>query len=315
MERISAADLELTKTIKSIYIVKSKRLGSFRDREGHFMTLLLGDNTGEVQAILWEGAEEKYPLLAQGDLVLVSGRVREYAGTLQINLDHISVYEDKDFDPADFLPVSPYNREEMLQALKQILAGIKNPSLRELLDRFFLDNAWLQAFAMAPAAKKNHQAYLGGLMEHTLKVTEAANKMADVYPQVDKDLLIAGAVLHDIGKIEEYQFQKSIDFTDQGRLLGHIVIGVQKIEEKLQELKGFPDNLRLKLLHIITSHHGNYEWQSPKRPKFLEAAIIHHLDNMDATVDMFSTAAGESYDTKSDWTGWIRGLERFVYKG
>jgi len=279
------------------------------------MTLLLGDRTGEVQAILWEGAEEKYPLLAQGDLVSVSGRVREYAGTLQINLDHISVYEDKDFDPADFLPVSSYNREEMLQALKQIIEGVKNPSLRELLDRFFLDNAWLKAFATAPAAKKNHQAYLGGLLEHTLKVTEAANKMADVYPQVDRDLLIAGAVLHDIGKIEEYQFDKNIDFTDQGRLLGHIVIGLQKIEEKLQELNGFPESLRLKLLHIITSHHGNYEWQSPKRPKFLEAAIIHHLDNMDAIVDMFSTAAGESYDPKSAWTGWVKGLERFVYKG
>jgi len=315
MGRICAAEIELGQQISSTYLVKSKRLGSFREREGHFMSLVLGDRTGEVQAVLWEGAEDVYPGISQGDLVLVSGLVREYSGALQINLDSISVYDGDDFDPADFLPVSPRCPEEMLQELMLIIDSVENPYLHKLLDLFFSDSQWVETFKKAPAAKKNHQAYLGGLLEHTLKVGASAAKIAEVYPQADRDLLIAGAVLHDTGKMDEYHYRSTIDFTDEGRLLGHIVLGVRQVDEKIKQIQDFPGNLRLKLLHIITSHHGRYEWQSPKRPKFLEAAIIHHLDLLDATVDMFTGAVEENNDENSSWTGWVRGLERFIYTG
>jgi len=315
MDRICVSDIKLGQQISSTYLVKSKRLGSFREREGHFMSLVLGDRTGEVQALLWEGAEDVYPGIAPGNLVLVSGLVREYSGALQINLDSISIYDGEDFDPADFLPVSPRNSEEMLQELQLIIDSVENPFLKKLLNLFFSDSRWVEAFKKAPAAKKNHQAYLGGLLEHTLKVSTLAAKIAEIYPHADRDLLIAGTILHDIGKLEEYQYRSTIDFTDEGRLLGHIVLGMRQVDGRINQIHDFPGNLRLKLLHIIASHHGRYEWQSPKRPKFLEAAIIHNLDLLDATVETFSSAVDETNDRNSSWTGWVRELERFIYTG
>ncbi|MCL5935636.1 MAG: HD domain-containing protein, partial [Firmicutes bacterium] len=181
---------------------------------------------------------------------------------------------------------------------------------------FFDDGEWLKGFCQAPAAKANHHAYLGGLLEHTLNLTRGALAAAKLYPRVDRDLLLAGAILHDIGKVEEYSRDRYIDFTDEGRLLGHIVMGVSEVDRRIRNLGGdnpFPENLRIKILHIITSHHGLYEWQSPKRPKFMEAAVIHILDMLDTVVDAFSRAVDETSGESLSWSSWNRSLERYIF--
>lgn len=315
MKRINAAEIKAGHKIESTFMIRSKRLVSFRERPGYFLTLVLGDRTGQVDAVLWEGAEEFNRQCRKGDIVAISGEVREYGGTLQINLNTISICREDDFAAADFLPVTPRDRSEMYNSLKELAKKVNNVHLRNLLWEFFNDRVWEENFKSAPAAKLHHQAYLGGLLEHTLNVAMAADRLADLYPRLDRDLMITGAILHDVGKVEEYTFRKNIDFTDEGRLLGHILLGIQMVNSRIEKLPDFPRELRLKILHIIASHHGRYEWQSPKRPKFAEAAAIHHLDLLDTTLDMFFSATGKKSTDDSHWTDWVKSLERHIFTG
>lgn len=315
MTRIKVAELKNGMKFFSVYIVKSKRLSPFKGKPGNFLTLILGDNTGQVEAKIWEKAEEAHSLLNPGDLLEVKGEVREYNGSVQINIGSFRVCAENEYIPADFIPSSPRAVDEMMTELEKLMDSIGNTHLRRLLDSFFDDQEWRQRFCSAPAAKTNHQAYLGGLLEHTLNLARSAAAMVGIYPGLDRDLLLTGAILHDIGKVEEYRYDRYIDFTDEGRLLGHIVIGAGEVDRRIRHLDGrepFPGNLRLKILHIITSHHGLYEWQSPKKPKFVEAAVIHMLDMLDTTVDIFSrTSAGAPGD--ESWSPWSRSLERYIY--
>ena len=316
MTRISVADLRSGMKLHSNYIVGNKKLTPYRGKPGNYLSLTLGDRTGQVEAKIWEKADEAHRLLNIGDLLEVKGEVREFNGTLQVYIGNYKVCSDDRYDPREYLPVSPVGVEQMLAELGGIIDSIDNPHLRGLLRCFFADREWLGRFQRAPAAKANHQAYLGGLLEHTLNVARAAAAAAGLYPRLDRDLLLAGAILHDIGKVEEYSYDRCIDFTDQGRLLGHIVMGVSEVERRVRELETdppFPENLRLKVLHIITSHHGLYEWQSPKRPKFLEASVVHILDMLDTMVDSFSRAVDENSSENSSWSQWVRSLERYVY--
>ncbi|HHY59264.1 MAG TPA: CRISPR-associated endonuclease Cas3'', partial [Clostridia bacterium] len=199
---------------------------------------------------------------------------------------------------------------EMWEELQQKIAGIANPHLQSLVRQIFGDETLAEQFRRAPAAKAHHQAYLGGLLEHTLNVVKLAEQIAAAYEGVDRDLLLTGALLHDIGKIYEYRYDVFIDYTDAGRLLGHIVIGAGLVQERLRDLPDFPETLKLKVLHMIVSHHGRYEWQSPKRPKFLEAAILHQADYLDAEVDKFLQARN-NYPQDS-WP-YSRALERYIF--
>jgi len=313
--RDAVAGLRLGQRIKSTYMVRDKKLGSFKGKAGHFLSLTLGDQTGKIEAKLWDKAEEAFELFARGDIVEVSGEIKEFRGTPEIHFSTYRVCLEGEFSPRDFLPVSPRDPQDMLAELQMLVKTVREPDLVRLLELFFNDPEWLELYCAAPAAKLNHQAYLGGLLEHSLNVARAASAIAPLYPRAGRDLLVVGAILHDLGKIEEYQYNKIIDYTDEGRLLGHIVMGVRMLEKKIELLPGFPDNLRLKLLHIITSHHGCYEWQSPKKPKFLEAALVHLLDLMDATADYFSQAMDDYSDSGSNWSPWQRGIERQVYRG
>lgn len=300
--------------VDSVYLLQSKKIQSFRGKPGNFLILVLGDRSGSVEARVWENANELYERFYPGDLVKVVADTGEHRGKLQLNISSINVYRGKDIDWTCFLPVCPRDRGEMLRELKNIIRSVSDTYLAGLLQFFFSDPAWVKKFSTAPAAKKHHQAYLGGLLEHTLNVAQCCLQMTRVYPQVERDLLVTGAILHDIGKIEEYIYERVIDISDQGRLLGHIVIGIQMVERVIAEIPDFPQNLRLKILHMIVSHHGEYEWQSPKRPKFLEAYILHHLDHLDARVDAFTRAVEERSDSEEVWSSWVQELERYVYK-
>lgn len=314
--RVSVADIRNGMKLFSSYIIKSKKLTPYRGKPGSFLSLTLGDSTGQVEAKVWDRAEETHGLLSNGDLLEVKGEVREFNGSLQVYIGSYRVCGEEEYNPREFLPTAPGSIDQMLSDLRGIIDSIGNTHLKGLLLSFFGDDAWVERFCTAPAAKSNHQAYLGGLLEHTLNVARAGDASVGLYPRLDRDLLLTGAILHDIGKIEEYTCDRYIDFTDQGRLLGHIMIGAGQVDSRIRGLGGddpFPEKLRIKILHIITSHHGLYEWQSPKRPKFLEAAVIHILDMLDTMVDAFSRASDERGDENSSWSQWVRSLERFVY--
>lgn len=315
MVRVTVADIKPGKKITSSYVVKSKKTIYFREKPGYFLSLLLGDRTGQVEAKIWDKAEDYNKILFVGDLVAVTGEVREFNGNVQLNIHSLRVCSDENFDPQDFIPSAAGDIGEMLAEIKGLADSVQDENLKALLDSFFSDQQWLKLFISAPAAKMNHQAYLGGLLEHSLNVAKAAVVISKLYPRVNRDLLITGAILHDIGKVEEYRYDRVIDFTDRGRLLGHIMLGVSMVEKRIEQLEGFPEKIKIKLLHIITSHHGEYEWQSPKRPKFIEAAIIHQLDTLDAIVDSFTRGAEESREADGEWTPFNRTLERYIYLG
>ncbi|ACV62649.1 metal dependent phosphohydrolase [Desulfofarcimen acetoxidans DSM 771] len=300
--------------VDSVYLLQSKRLQGFRGKAGKFLLVVLGDRTGSVEARIWENGEELYDKFNPGDLVKISADTGEFKGKLQLNISSINIYRGKDVDWSAFLPVSPKDKKEMLKSMDSIIMSINNPDLAALLNLFFSDSEWLNKYSTAPAAKKHHQAYLGGLLEHSLNVAQACQQIARVYTQINRDLLLTGAILHDVGKIDEYKYERMIDMSDQGRLLGHIIIGIQMVDRAIEALPGFSDNLRLKLLHMIASHHGEYEWQSPKRPKFLEAYLLHQLDLLDARVDAFTRAAEDRVDSDEAWSDWVKDLERYIYK-
>jgi len=316
LARIDAADLKNGMKVVSSYIVKSKKLIPYKNKPGHFMNITLADSTGQVEAKVWDNAEDAFGIINAGDLLEVNGDVRDYNGAPQLNINSFRQCSDDEFSPESFLPATPKNIAEMLAELQGFMDSIQNRHLRNLLRSFFDDRQWVDMFCTAPAAKANHQAYLGGLLEHTLNVARNSLAAVKLYPRLDRDLMLAGSILHDIGKIEEYSFHRFIDFTDEGRLLGHIVMGVNEVDRRIRligENDPFPADLRLKILHIITSHHGLYEWQSPKRPKILEAAVIHTMDMLDTVVDAFSKVLDDPTGDNSAWSSWNRTLERYIY--
>jgi 3'-5' exoribonuclease len=316
MVRVKVCDMKNGMKIVSKFIINDKKLIPFKGKPGHFLTLILADSTGRVEAKIWERAEDANALINTGDLLEIKGNVIEYNGSLQVNIATFRVCGHSEFDPREFLPTSPRDTGEMLAEIRGLIDSIENRHLKGLLLSFFDDGEWIREFCAAPAAKANHQAYLGGLLEHTLNVARAAAATARLYPRLDRELLLAGAILHDIGKIKEYSYDRNIDVTDQGRLLGHIVMGVSEVDRKIGEInqaEDFPEGLRMKILHIITSHHGLYEWQSPKKPKFTEAAVVHILDMLDSVVDTFTRTVEENSGQSVSWSPWNRALERFVY--
>jgi 3'-5' exoribonuclease len=299
--------------VDGTFALKIKKLLPLRSGAGHYLAVVLGDRTGQMEGRVWESAAEMDRCCRVGDIVNVQGQVVEYNGMAQIQISSMSVCREKEADPVRFIPSSKLDPDTAREELFSIVDAMRNPHLRELLSLILEDEDFLDAFFMSPAAKHYHHAALGGLLEHSLSVTRAAEGMAAVYPQMDRDLLVCGALLHDIGKVEEYRLNAHIDFTDEGRLLGHIVLGVRLLDSYIDQLPGFPKELRTKLLHMIVSHHGQYEWQSPKRPKFLEADVLHHLDMIDAAVDMFGSAVENRSHPDEHWSSWVKGLDRFVY--
>ncbi|HHW06959.1 MAG TPA: HD domain-containing protein [Clostridia bacterium] len=310
MQKKFVAELEIGQPVYNVFQVRRKELLPFKEKPGKFLSLSLGDKTGEIDAKLWDNAEDEAAGLNIADFVLVKGVVTTYNQRPQITLETVKKVNVKPADLVYFLPTSPRDVAEMWEELQQKIAQVANPHLQNLLRQVFADETLAEQFRRAPAAKSHHQAYLGGLLEHTLNVMRLAEQIAAAYEGIDRDLLLTGAVLHDIGKIYEYRYDLFIDYTDAGRLLGHIVMGANLVQDRIRSLPDFPETLKLKVLHMIVSHHGRYEWQSPKRPKFLEAAILHQADYLDAEVDKFLQAK-HNYSQES-WP-YIRTLERYIF--
>lgn len=305
-------DITERDTVRGHYFVKEKRLAKTRNGKP-FISITLTDRTGDVGAKVWERAEEYSALFHQGDILEVEGNAESYRGQIQIAVSELSPLKGE-VDHGIFLESAPGNTAQMIRALRDVLSGLQNVHLKALNDRFFADKQFVSLFEKAPAAKNFHHAYTGGLLEHTLSVCQMSVQVANHYPRLDRELLLAGAFLHDIGKIRELKAYLQIDYTDEGRLLGHVVMGVAMVDEKLRGLKNFPEELAARLKHLILSHHGQYEFGSPKRPKFLEAFALHMIDDLDAKINGLGHFM-EKDRREGAWTDFNRLFDRYFLKG
>ena len=304
-------DIEVDAHVRGHYLAKGKRLGLTRKGDP-FLSITLSDRTGDMEARVWDRAEEFSSIFAEGDILEVVGVASSFRNQIQVTLSTLSVAEDGG-DPTLFLEATPKDVSKMMASLRAMLRQTKDSHLKTLMDKFLSDRGFVSLLKKAPAAKTFHHCYLGGLLEHTHSVCEMSKAVSEHYPELDKDLLMAGAFFHDIGKIRELKFDKVIDYSDEGRLLGHLILGVAMVDEKLGAIKGFPKNLSLRLKHLILSHHGQYEFGSPKRPKFLEAFALHLIDDLDAKMNGLGRFM-EKDRQEGAWTDFNRLFERYFLK-
>lgn len=306
-------------TIEETYLISDKQLRA--NRNGNlYLQVELRDRTGAISARLWNASEHLFRSFDTGDFLQVKGKVQLFQGALQMILSHIERVEAEKVELADFLPHTEHDVSKLLERLRSVLLRLGNPHLRALAECFLMDEEFLQGFCQAPAGVRNHHAYLGGLLEHVVTLLDAADRLLPLYPELDRDLLLAGVFLHDIGKIRELSYGKAFAYTDEGQLVGHLVIGVEMLDEKaakVPDLTGepFPQELLLRLRHMILSHHGSYEFGSPRLPMTPEAIALHHLDNLDAKVHSFTRDIREDRNTTSAWTPFNQSLQRRLFKG
>lgn len=278
-----------------------------------YCDLLLGHRTGVIAAKIWDIDDDLYNSFDKESVVEVAGSFDLFNDQPQIKIDGIRSVDDGDINYADFLPTTSANVEELQGELFATIDSIQDVFFKRLIEHVFNDDVTLEAFLRAPAAKNFHHAYIGGLLEHTVGVAKLCDTVAANYPgRINRSLLISGALLHDIGKIREFSYSKTIDYSTEGRLIGHLVLGYEMTLKAATELGNIPDEVTLQLTHLILSHHGSYEFQSPRKPKTLEALLLHLCDDADAKINAF-TLIGEEADDGAEWSPFNKVLQRFVY--
>jgi len=300
--------------VSDCFLVAEKNL-AFSQKGSPYLNLRLKDRTGELDGKVWENAREWDKVFKKGDIVRIESRSVNFKNAVQLSILELKRVADDEVNLSDYLPAARRDSGAMMAELTAFMDSVGNPSLKALLDAFFKDEELVSLFKKAPAAKGFHHVYLGGLLEHTLSVTRLLDIACTQYQGVDRDLLLTGGILHDIGKIYEFSYGRIIDYTDEGRLIGHITMGVEMVDDKIAAIANFPAPLALNLRHVILSHHGELAFGSPKRPKTVEALIVHFMDDLDAKVNAFQEFIAAARDGESDWTPFHRLFERFIYKG
>jgi 3'-5' exoribonuclease len=315
MAKIFIAELIEGEPVTSFFLAKQIQVRQ-RKRGDPFATLTLADRTGEVPGVLWDGVEEATRDLEEGDIVKVQGVLGSYHGEPQFTLGRLRKALPEEMTLDDYLPRSEKDPNVLLGELKAVVDGLTEPHLQLLLRGLLADPEILRALSLAPAAKGIHHAVLGGLLEHTASVVGLCRLLADYYPALDRDLLFTAAILHDLGKIRELTWERTFDYTDAGRLLGHITLGTLLVEERIRAIPDFPTALAQRLLHCLVSHHGELEWGSPKRPKTLEAIVLHYAEDLDGKVNAFLHFVKSSPDPRHPgWTQFNRSLDRYLFFG
>jgi len=311
-ERVEVAELREGDRVEGIFLCRGKSLATTKAGKP-FLTLRVGDGSGEIEAKVWDEAEAVGRAVRPGELVRIAGQVTSYNGRLQVTVQSVRAVETGEADLREFLPASPRDPEKMLAELDAAVEGIRDPHYRALLGRILERPGLRDRLRDAPAAKAMHHAYLGGLLEHTLSLLRLCEAAASHYPEVDRDLLLTGVLLHDLGKVDELSARSGFDYTDAGRLIGHIALVLERVWEATAGLPDFPREKALLLEHLLLSHHGREEFGSPVKPMTLEALLLHMLDDLDAKVQAFRGCLEEAGD--SAWSAFHRRLERYVFRG
>ncbi|MBY0228625.1 MAG: HD domain-containing protein [Gemmataceae bacterium] len=304
--------------VEEVYLAADKQLRA--NRQGNlFLQLELRDRTGMIGTRMWNAQESLFRSFEAGDFVLAKGKVQLFQGSLQMILSGLTRVLPEAVDLGDFMPHTPKDIGQLRERLQTLLRKVQNPHLRALSDCFLGDAALMDRYSRAPAGVRNHHAYVGGLLEHVVSMLEVADRIAPLYPEVDRDLLAMGIFLHDIGKVRELSYDRAFGYTDEGQLVGHLSIGVELLAEKLARVahltgEPVPLELVLRLKHLVLSHHGTYEWGSPRLPMTPEAIALHFIDNMDAKIHTFARDIKE--DTGGGaWTPFNSSLNRRLFKG
>jgi 3'-5' exoribonuclease len=299
--------------IVSYFAVTQKQLRSRREGGGEYLALTLGDKTGQFDARMWENFATCVNTFALGDVVKVQAVVCRFGEKLQLKIDKLRLALEHEFALADFVPTTDKDIDALWAELNRLVDSMTDPHLLALARSFLDDAEFATKLRQAPAAKQMHHAFIGGMLEHIVSMLGLSDAVARHYPQIHRDLLLSGALLHDIGKLTELSWGTSFDYTMEGQMLGHITIGIGQIDRKIAEIPGFPPPLRILVEHMVLSHHGQYEYGSPKLPMIPEAVLLHYIDDMDAKMQTmdgeFRKAANAGRDA-AEMTEWVRSMER-----
>ena len=314
MKNFFVSNLKVNTQVKDVFFVKSFSIRQKKTGQS-YLVMELADRTGSIPAIMWECVDDVADKIKQNDFVHINGDVGIYQDNKQLTIRTIKKVKEDSVEPKDFLPLSPNNYNEMFEQFKKYISMIEDKYLRELVDKIFEDKKILGDFLNAPAATQMHHSYIHGLLEHTLGVVKNCLSIAENYPDCNRDLLIVGAILHDIGKIKEFSFKRSIQYTMVGRLEGHITIGIEMIEDKLRKIKDFPEETKILLKHMMLSHHRLLEFGSPKRPKTLEALVLSYSDIIDAEMNTYISELKKARESNLLFTNYMKMFERQMYVG
>jgi 3'-5' exoribonuclease len=296
-------------TITSNFVVASKQVKTKKNGE-FYLAVTLADRSGQVQANMWDNVGDALNAFEQDDFVKVKGLVQKYNGRWQLTIHKVRKLGDSEIDHTDYLPKTSKDIEQLWRTLSEFVGSFENPWLKRLVQAFMADEAIATAYKNAPAAKTLHHAFVGGLLDHVVSLFTVCDLASRNYPQVNRDLLLTGAFFHDIGKIHELSYQRSISYTTKGQLLGHMIIELEMLHEKLGHIPGFPEELKILIEHLIISHHGHYEFGSPKLPMFPEALILHYLDDLDSKMESMRAQFERESELETAWTSYNPSLAR-----
>jgi 3'-5' exoribonuclease len=313
LKKIFVKDLKEKQRVDTTLLVTRKLLGVSKAGKP-YLALRLMDSTGELDARVWDNAESIAEGFALDDVARVKGSALSYQGKMQLNVSSIKALGEGEYTLRDYLPASKRPPEEMMAELDALIASMKDPFIKGLLLKMLPEGSELRSlFMTAPAAKMMHHPYLGGLLEHVLSLCGLGVAVSGHYKRLNRDLLLAGLMLHDIGKVYELSYSRSFGYTDEGRLIGHITMGTDLVDSFMKEIPEFPSELRMQLRHLLLSHHGTLEFGSPKRPKTLEAIVLSYLDDLDAKVNAVETLTDDPAG-EENWSPYQRIFERYIYK-
>jgi 3'-5' exoribonuclease len=297
--------------VNDVFVATRNDLRTKQDG-GKFLGMVFKDRSGEIGGIMWNNAAEVSRMFQVGDVVNVKAKVNSYQGRLQLQVEQVLPLRDGEYDVSD-LVYTPEDTEVDLAAVREILGGVEDEWLKKLLGAFLQDSDFMARFAGAAAAKKWHHEFRGGLVRHVHEMCRIGETMCTLYPAINRDLLMTAIFLHDIGKLDEMTQEMCVEYTTVGRLLGHVHLGAEMTAAKIATIEGFPERLRLELMHCILAHHGDLQYGSPVVPKSLEAIVLHHIDHLDAQAAAFSRIIQETKEKGQEWSDYLPLIERMIW--
>lgn len=312
MKSVFVADLAPDQPVSAFFLVVAREILQTRDGK-RYLRMELGDRTGSIEARMWDGFEPAISSIDRDDFVEIQGSAELYRNKLQLKIKRLRKARNGEIDPRDYFPHTPQDLDALYAKLLAYAASMKNPFLRQLVESILNDPAVAPRYKLVPAAKSMHHAYRGGLLEHVVSLCDLSLLVAAHYPDTDPDLLVTGAILHDVGKIDELEYVRETGYSTEGRLLGHILLGLELIRRKIDAIDGFPRELARSVEHLIASHHGKEEFGSPRPPLFREALLLHYLDDLDSKMAALR-ASLDAPGGEPEWTERNMALNRQILR-